>query len=121
MDDLMSVKEYDLTEITKMLLKMRSNCIRKDGDTYDDPEREAKYAALNDAITLINNPSLLKPVRHGRWIPMYEEIEMLTTEGWIMRETQTAWKCSECGREEAIARDTMPYCHCGAKMDGDRL
>lgn len=58
-----------------------------------------------------------EPVRHGRWIPMYEEIEMLTTEGWIMRETQTAWKCSECGREEEIARDTMLYCHCGAKMD----
>lgn len=103
MDDLMSVKEYDLTEITKMLLKMRSNCIRKDGDTYDDPEREAKYAALNDAITLINNPSLLKPVRHGRWIP--QDV------------TFTRFMCSEC--ESRNHADRTDYCpNCGAKMDG---
>jgi hypothetical protein len=60
MPDAMSpVKNYDLTEITRLLLKMRDNCVRKEGEAYDDPERKEKYDALNDAIDLINNPSRL--------------------------------------------------------------
>lgn len=60
MVNLMEKKNYDLTEITRMLLKMRSNCaLRKEGEVYDDPERMEKYDALDAAIDLINNPSLL--------------------------------------------------------------
>lgn len=60
MDNAMVQKNYDLTQITKMLLEMRENCVsRKEGDAYDDPKRNEKYNALNDAIDLINNPSLL--------------------------------------------------------------
>ncbi len=57
MSNMMAKRDYDLTEITRLLLKMRDNC--QNGDAYDDPERKEKYAALNDAIDLINNPSRL--------------------------------------------------------------
>lgn len=113
MDNLMSVKEYDLTEITKMLLKMRGNCIRKDGDTYDDPEREAKYAALNDAITLINNPSLLKPVRHGRYGFVGPHI------GWLCSPYAEHGTCNACKERILIDPNHKNYCpNCGVPMDG---
>lgn len=59
MINMMAKKGYDLTQITRLLLEMRENCVAKETDWYNDPERKEKYNALNDAITLINNPSLL--------------------------------------------------------------
>lgn len=60
MVNLMEKKNYDLTQITRLLLEMRENCaLRKEGEAYDDPKRMEKYDALNAAIDLINNPSLL--------------------------------------------------------------
>lgn len=59
MNDMMNQKRYDLPEITGLLLKMRENCILKQDTVYDDPERMKKYDALNAAIDMINNPSLL--------------------------------------------------------------
>ena len=56
----MMKKNYDLTQITRLLLEMRENCaLRKEGEAYDDPKRMEKYDAINSAIDLINNPSLL--------------------------------------------------------------
>ena len=56
----MEKKNYDLTQITRLLLEMRENCaLRKEGEAYDDPKRMEKYDALNAAIDLINNPSQL--------------------------------------------------------------
>lgn len=53
------------------------------------------------------------PVRHGTWLP-------------IMSYNNT-YKCSECGRILVDITDGLkmvaknyPYCHCGAKMDGER-
>lgn len=59
MVNLMEKKNYDLTQITQILLEMRDNCVPKDGEAYDDPNRMEKYDAINSAIDLINNPSLL--------------------------------------------------------------
>lgn len=59
MADMMPKKNYDLTEITRLLLEMRENCIPKTGDAYEDPNRAEKYDALNAAIDLINNPSTI--------------------------------------------------------------
>ena len=60
MANLMMKKNYDLTQITRLLLEMRENCaLRKEGEAYDDPKRMEKYDAINSAIDLINNPSLL--------------------------------------------------------------
>lgn len=60
MADMMPKKNYDLTEITRLLLKMRENCVPKDGDAYEDQDRSKKYDALNAAIDLINNPSMVQ-------------------------------------------------------------
>ena len=57
----------------------------------------------------------VEDVRHGEWIPDYE-----TFVDEYERESapvQTGWYCSMCGRQ-VIGRE--PYCHCGAKMDGQR-
>lgn len=47
-----------------------------------------------------------EPVKRGRWIIMDDVEHFIAV-------------CSECGRTED-SRDIkdMPYCHCGAKMDG---
>ena len=108
---LRQIGKHDIAEYVE---RLRDNAVQLERALLEARRESALQEATNRQI--LEN---YEPVRHGRWIPMYEEIEMLTTEGWIMRETQTAWKCSECGREEEIARDTMPYCHCGAKMDAE--
>lgn len=59
MVNLMEKKNYDLTQITRVLLEIRDNCVPKDGEAYDDPKRMEKYDALKAAIDLINNPSQL--------------------------------------------------------------
>ena len=59
MMNLMEKKNYDLTQIIRVLLEIRDNCVPKDGEAYDDPKRVEKYDALNAVIDLINNPSQL--------------------------------------------------------------
>ena len=49
-----------------------------------------------------------EPVRHGKWIPIIDE--------YGTHSMLTGHKCSLCGRCE---EKEEPYCHCGAKMDGD--
>ena len=60
MTDMMPKKSYDITKITRLLLEMRENCIPKAGNAYEDPRRAEKYDALNAAIDLINNPSMVE-------------------------------------------------------------
>lgn len=50
--------EEKLTEVCRLLLEMRDNCVPKDGQTYDDPKRKAKFEALNialDAVDVMSN------------------------------------------------------------------
>ena len=42
--------DEEITEATRLLLKMRDNCVRKYTDKYDDTLRKDKYNALNIAI-----------------------------------------------------------------------
>ena len=69
MADMMEKKDYDLTEITRLLLEVRDNCIAKTGYLYGDPKRAEKYDALNAAIFLINNPSTSK-----QWISVEDRL-----------------------------------------------
>lgn len=58
--------------------------------------------------TIMKFPAVdVQPVCHGRWIIADDEEHFIAV-------------CSECGRTED-SRDIkdMPYCHCGARMDGD--
>lgn len=88
MGDVMRVKkDYDLTEITRLLLKMRDNCVQKEGEMYNDPERQEKYEALEDAITLLHNPSMLT---HA-----VEAVEVV--------------RCKDCTRALPLPEDRAPY------------
>ena len=56
----------------------------------------------------------VEPVRHGRWI-------RVTQDGVVPQE----YCCDVCGRllrydgVPALLSICYPYCHCGARMDGD--
>ena len=57
-------------------------------------------------------PADVAPVRHGKWLPIISY--------------NNTYKCSECGRLLVDITDGLnvvakhyPYCHCGAKMDGE--
>ena len=68
--------------------------------------------SLHDARETISNfpASDVVPVRHGRWIDAYPDIE---PDPMFMYGI-----CSECGFEQAISK-YLNYCpNCGAKMDG---
>ena len=100
MADMMPKKNYDLTEITRLLLAMRNSHIPRSGASYD---------ALNAAIDLINNPSLLtkwisvkdrlpKPfsdvliVLHGRILDSTVDIAWFDNNGYELRNGQTFYK-----------------------------
>lgn len=58
----------------------------------------------------------VEAVRHGHWI---HSVKVLDEKHSCHR-----FKCSLCGRVTARPFETdvedLPYCHCGAKMDGRR-
>lgn len=81
---------------------------------------ESLPVAYDSAIDALRNvPAAdVAPVAHGRW-------KLLHKGGW-----NSVFACSMCGRRETIAESEaynsalkmpkkFPYCHCGARMDGD--
>ena len=68
---------------------------------------------VDDAIGLIDDAPTVEAVEvvHGRW----EQVQR-----WA---TKAKYRCSICGREIMSAAkvniEKYPYCHCGARMDGD--
>lgn len=59
------------------------------------------------------------PVVHGKWIEKPEETYCPVQYGEDAEpilHKYTRYICNLCGRSSAIPE---PYCHCGAKMDGD--
>lgn len=50
----------ELTGATRLLENMRDNCIKKDTDAYDDPDRERKYKAPSIAIDAIKKLPVTK-------------------------------------------------------------
>ncbi len=68
-----------------------------------------EYAKLEDALNKIPAADVA-PVRHGRWIDAYPDIEPNPMFMYGI--------CSECGFEQGISK-YLSYCpNCGAKMDG---
>ena len=67
-------------------------------------KQEAKEEAANE----------VRPVRHGRWIPIEFDSYADGAPVW------DKWECSECGHEHRGEEDTLTaFCpDCGAKMDG---
>lgn len=81
-----AIPEEKLTGAYRLLLEMRDNCVKHADDQYDDPKREAKYEALNIAITAMGRS--IPP----RWISVkeklpkdYEDVVI------IMRDGASSW------------------------------
>ena len=68
-------------------------------DAFDDALQDAKTV---DAVEVV----------HGQW----EQVQR-----WA---TKAKYRCSVCGREimsaVSVNIEKYPYCHCGAKMDGEK-
>ena len=65
--------------------------------------------AIEDAPTVD-----VAPVVHGRWEKRV--IYICNSDNKPIAPIGLEYKCSECGRTES---NPEPYCHCGARMDGD--
>ena len=83
-------------------------------DYIYDPVRDgcAWYRAADVWTCLESQPTVdAVEVVHGRW----DQVQR-----WA---TKAKYRCSVCGREIMSAVkvniEKYPYCHCGAKMDGD--
>ena len=100
MNAMRAVKNYDLTEITRLLLKMRDNCVRKEDEAYDDPERKEKCEALEAAIDLINNPSMLQ-----RWISVEERLPETDIYALVYGQSYGCEVCMYYGDGEWLTRD----------------
>ena len=80
--------------------------------TGAESSENALYKA-NDIYSAIDSAPAadVAPVRHGRWIDAYPDIEPNPMFMYGI--------CSECGFEQGISK-YLNYCpNCGAKMDGD--
>lgn len=76
----------------------------------DDPEIDGKhFARIKEHIN--HAPDTVK---HGRWIEDYETF--IQDNGYESEPIHTGFVCSVCGRHSFAIE---PYCHCGARMDGD--
>lgn len=77
----------------------------------------ACYGATEDFDSLIDQiPAIdAEPVQYGRW-----EVDMrMNYKAYPPYEYKRGYKCSLCGRSERTNKE--PYCHCGAKMDLEKL
>lgn len=78
-------------------------CINDKDEFLRGLQTALKAISYNDVIPNAD----VQPIRRGRWI-IVDDVEHFIA------------VCSVCGRtEDSRCIDDMPYCHCGARMDGD--
>lgn len=78
-------------------------------DVYDE-DGHVLYAVPTGCIVAMQ-PADVMPVRHGRWIDAYPDIEPNPMFMYGI--------CSECGFEQGISK-YLNYCpNCGAKMESE--
>ena len=96
-------------DINKITLRLPV-CKDSDGETY---------VAISDVRRILTEAPAedVEKVKHGKWVklertwPLYSE----------------TYECSKCGRTITVGDGgtkssllkRYPYCHCGARMDGD--
>lgn len=86
----------------KTMRLIDADCLKEKGRYDDYDEFVVDYDDIKNAPTI-------DPVKHGRWINAYPEIEPNPMFMYGI--------CSECGFEQSIS-DKLNYCpNCGAKMD----
>ncbi len=95
--------------------------IRKINEAIFEKERDGKADAFTTccfklfAYALSKAPTAdVEKVKHGKWLFV---IGNCKEEMWMCDQ------CERCIRSEQMEKDELikryPYCHCGAKMDGD--
>ena len=94
LDMCMVAAEKRWKEATNPLAKIE---FKADKDTIE---------AMIEVVVSVESADV-QPVKRGRWI-ITDDVEHFIA------------ICSECGRtEDSRGIKDMPYCHCGARMDGD--
>lgn len=58
----------------------------------------------------------VQPIKHGRWIDIYEYCEK---NGYVPSGMGIYYWCSKCGKSEKKTSDFCP--NCGARMDGNTV
>lgn len=96
------------------------------GSTSDDES----YVKFDDVISMLKNAPAIDavPVVHATWIPDCETVG----DDYFGYDDEWFVRCSHCGRIERDVnpyflmdgdirpvKQDYPYCHCGARMDGD--
>lgn len=82
----------------------------------------AVCAGMSEALRIVQHAPTIDaaPVVHARWIEKYSDYfigGMPYHDDWLV--------CSACGRKETElnerdeTKETLKYCHCGARMDAD--
>ena len=104
----MSMKKYIDADALKAKLRLWvSDCIVECDDESAD--------VMRACIDLIDDAPAadVAEVVHGRW-----------TVGYEMCDKSVLYDCSECGRTITVKTwqsvKDYPFCHCGAKMDGEK-
>lgn len=79
-------------------------------DAHADVDDVHGCGLLEDVICEVDAQTAanVAPVVHGRWISFLGGDHIMP---------ERYYRCSRCGRVESRRQ---PYCHCGAKMDGER-
>ena len=79
-------------------------------DAHADVDDVHGCGLLEDVICEVDAQTAadVAPVVHGRWISFLDGDHIMP---------ERYYRCSRCGRVESRRQ---PYCHCGAKMDGER-
>lgn len=79
-------------------------------DAHADVDDVHGCGLLEDVICEVDAQTAanVAPVVHGRWISFLGGDHIMP---------ERYYRCSRCGRVESRCQ---PYCHCGAKMDGER-
>ena len=99
-DEAFAIIENKQREICPMGRYSRNAVYGSDREAFDN------WQEILDEIEAIQ-PADVAPVRHGRWISYLDGDHIMP---------ERYYRCSRCGRVES---SRQPYCHCGAKMDGE--
>ena len=112
--------EYIERESAMLLPELPKEYRHYQTDNLDD----AYEQGWDDALCCLEHiPAAdVAPVRHGRWEPYFEEVEIYNA-GGVAERKQTGWICGRCKSVKSITRYYKTnYCpNCGAKMDLEAL
>lgn len=122
----------ELTGATRLLENMCDNCIKKDTDTYNDPDRERKYEALNIAIDAIKKLPVKKRrlCFRSQWLAKTDEeivatrekaVAALEAKGYEIVNTlfTDEWYSNESMKERGVVQ--IPLCFLAKSLENMSL